>query len=458
MSRLSVHKAIWLKNPQATFTGNDQNAAGGVVVAGSEIVELVAAGQTPETRYGEEVDLSGCVLIPGLINTHHHFYQTLTRCLPTALNKELFPWLKSLYQVWQHITPEMLTTASQLAVLELMLSGATTVGDHHYVFSRQLQQAIDAQVEGLSQLGARIQLTRGSMSLSEKDGGLPPDSVVQSEDEILADCERVIQRYHQKGASARLQVALAPCSPFSVSAQLMRETAALAAQHNVLMHTHLAETEDENQFCLQTYGARPVDYLEQCGWLNERTWLAHGIHFTPAEISRLGKAGVGIAHCPSSNMLLASGICPTLELQAAGCRVGLAVDGSASNDCSNMIQEARQSLLQQRLRYGATRITAETVLSWATQGGADIYRRPELGQIAPGKQADLAIFKLDELRFSGAADAIAALVTCGAHRVDKLMVAGQWLIEHGKHRFIDEHKLMATHHRKAKILWGKAGL
>jgi len=447
----------WLKNPAGIYTGNDLNAGGGVVVAGNSIVELVGSGQKPSLDYDRIIDVSGCVITPGLINTHHHFYQTLTRCLPSAINKPLFPWLQTLYKVWQHITPEMLASASRLASLELMLSGATTLGDHHYVFSKQLAGAFDIQVEALTLLGARLNLTRGSMSLGEKQGGLPPDTVIQDEDAILADCERVITRYHQTGPDAKLQVALAPCSPFSVSAELMQNTAELARKYDVLTHTHLAETEDENQFCLQHYGQRPLDYLAECGWLHSKTWLAHGIHFTAEEIARLGQAGVGIAHCPCSNMLLASGTCPTLELQAAGCNVGLAVDGSASNDGSNLIQEVRQSLLQQRLKYGAEQITAETVLHFATLGGARLYHRPELGQLAPGKQADIAIFRLDDLRFSGAGDAVAALVTCGAHQVDRLMVGGQWLIEDGEHCTIDKQQLMAEHHQLARKLQDLAG-
>lgn len=443
---------LWLKNPLGVFTANHLDAAGGVVINGKTIVELVPAGKQPRVSIDHSVDVSNCVLTPGLINTHHHFYQTLTRCLPEAINKPLFPWLKSLYKVWQNITPEMLATASRLAALELMYSGATTLGDHHYVFSDSLTDALDIQVAALQDTGARLQLTRGSMSLGESKGGLPPDSVIQGEQVILDDCERAIKRYHQPDAGAHLQIALAPCSPFSVSTELMRATAQLAKQYQVLTHTHLAETEDENQFCLSQFGMRPLDYLEDCGWLHQNTWLAHGIHFNPEEIQRLGSAGVGIAHCPCSNMLLASGICPTLDLQQAGCNIGLAVDGSASNDASNMIQEVRQSLLQQRLKYGAERITAETVLGFATLGGAKLYQRPDIGQLAPDKQADIAVFKLDEPRFSGVGDPIAALVTCGAHKVDKLMIAGNWVIKDGLHCTIDEQELIREHQLVAKKL------
>jgi 8-oxoguanine deaminase len=441
--------AIWLKHPAAVFTANSENAEAGVVVAGSQIVELVKSGEKPKIQIQQTIDCSNNVILPGLINTHHHFYQTLTRCVPSALNKPLFPWLKTLYKIWQNLDPEMLASATQIATLELMLSGATTVSDHHYVFPKGLENAIDIQAEVISQMGCRATLTRGSMSLGEKDGGLPPDSVIQNEDTIMQDSQRVIDLYHQRTEGAMLQIALAPCSPFSVSKQLMLDTAKLAEKNDVLLHTHLAETEDENQFCLREFGARPLDYLEQCGWLQSRTWLAHGIHFNQDEISRLGQAKVGIAHCPSSNMLLASGICPTLALAAAGCKVGLAVDGSASNDASNMIQEVRQSLLQQRLKYGAERITAQQVLHFATLGSANVLNRPDLGEIAIGKQADLALFDLDELRFSGAGDPVAALVQCGAHQTNKLMIQGKWIIEdklHGKEmqkQLIEKHQKLA---------------
>lgn len=440
---------LWLKSPAAVFTGNSLQSGAGVVIQGDKIVELVKSGQQPQLPIDTYIDCHNWVLTPGLINTHHHFYQTLTRCVPGALNKPLFPWLKYLYQIWKNLDEEMVYTATQLAGLELMLSGATCIADHHYVFPKGLENAIDIQVEAIQTLGCRATLTRGSMSLGESAGGLPPDSVIQSEDTILADSQRLIDRYHDRKADSKIQIALAPCSPFSVSTSLMQDTALLAKQNDVLMHTHLAETEDENNFCQVKYGMRPLDYLESCGWLNSQTWLAHGIHFTQQEILRLGQAKVGIAHCPSSNMLLASGICPTVELEQAGCRIGLAVDGSASNDCSNMIQEARQSLLQQRLRYGAQTITAERVLGYATRGSASVLNRPSLGQLAVGMQADLAIFDLNHLRFSGVGSPLDALVTCGAHEVSKLMIAGQWVIEDTQHKHMAQADLLSRHQKLA---------
>jgi 8-oxoguanine deaminase len=445
-------QTLWLTNAEAVFTANNENADGGIVIQGNKIIELVTSGAKPYSPIDQTVDLKGRVITPGLINTHHHFYQTLTRCLPSALNKPLFPWLISLYKVWQHLTPEMIEASSQLAAAELMLSGATTVADHHYVFTDKISNAIDHQIRALQVLGCRMQITRGSMSLGASKGGLPPDSVTQDEETILNDSERLISQYHERKEGAFVQIALAPCSPFSVSKQLMQDTAALANQKDVLLHTHLSETEDENSFCMKTYGVRPVDYLEDCGWLQSRTWLAHGIHFTDEEIQRLGNARVGIAHCPTSNMILASGTCKTIDLQQAGCRVGLAVDGSASNDCSNMITEARQSLLQQRLMYGAEKITAETVLSYATKGSASVYHRDDIGELAVGKQADLAVFNLHEARFSGAADPLSALIICGGHRVEKLMVAGSWVVDDYQLTRIDLDQLIHKHSKLAKSL------
>jgi 8-oxoguanine deaminase len=440
---------IWVKNPLAIYAKNGDS---GVVIKGQEIIELVASGKAPLSQIDEVYDASDSVVLPGLINTHHHFYQTLTRAYPEALNKELFPWLKSLYKVWANIQPEMLAVSTELALSELLLSGCTTASDHHYLFPSQLENAIDIQVEQAQKLGVRVVLTRGSMSLGEKDGGLPPQSVVQTKEQILSDSERLIKSYHNADKGAMTQIALAPCSPFSVTTELMQETAELAEQYDVRLHTHLAETIDEENFCLEKFGLRTVDYLESVGWLSERTWLAHGIHFNPEEIQKLGKSGVGICHCPSSNMMLASGICRSLELEEAGCTVGLGVDGSASNDGSNMIAELRQGMYLQRLRYGASKITHEHVYDWASTGSAKLLGRNDIGEIEIGKQADLALFKLDELRFSGSHDPLAALLLCGAQRADRVMVAGQWRVVDGKIVDKDEAELIHRHSDAAKKL------
>lgn len=430
----------WIKNPLDCL---DPAYAGGIVIQNDVIVELVRAGEQPLQVVDEVVDASEHVLIPGLINSHHHFYQTLTRAFPAALNKNLFPWLQSLYPVWARLTPEMIGTSTQIALCELLLSGCTTASDHHYLFPNGLEHAIDIQVEQATKLGIRVHLTRGSMSLGEDQGGLPPRTTIQTDRDILEDSQRLIKAYHQYEDGAMTRIALAPCSPFSVSEELMRATADLAQDLDVRLHTHLAETHDETAFCIKMFGVRPVDYLERVGWLNNRTWLAHGIHFNDEEIARLGKAKVGIAHCPSSNMLLASGQCPTLALQEAGCPVGLGVDGSASNDGSNMIGEVRQALLLQRLRYGAKEITHQKAFDWATKGSAGCLGRDDIGEIAVSKQADIALFKLDEIRFAGAGSPVAALLLCGATKADKVMVAGKWRVLQGQVVDVDINQLIA---------------
>ena len=451
---MAATPATWIKRPSATFTANDLDAAGGVVVRDDRIVELVGMGEEPLTPVGDVFDASDRVLLPGLINGHHHFYQTLTRACPPALNKPLFGWLKSLYPVWANLTEEAIAVSTRLALAELMLSGCTTASDHHYLFSSALTRAIDVQAEAAAELGVRVVLTRGSMSLSVEDGGLPPRSVTESEDTILAESERLIRRYHDGAPHAMRQIALAPCSPFSVTSELMRATARLARAHGVRLHTHLAETRDENDFCLAKFGMRPLDYLEDAGWLDGDVWLAHGIHFTQAEIARLGAAGAGVCHCPSSNMVLGSGICPVNDLLSAGVPVGLGVDGSASNDASNLMQEVRQALLVGRLRYGADSVTHRSVLRLATRGSADLLGRPELGELRPGAAADIALFDLDEPRFSGHGDPLAALVLCGASRVSDLMIAGSWRVRGGELQDLDPDALMHEHRRIAGSIDG----
>lgn len=444
--------AIWIKNPRACWTGNSQDASNGLVIQGNNIIELVAAGKSPDSIYDYSFDASDHVLLPGLINCHHHFYQTLTRALPGALNKELFPWLQALYPVWSNLNDEAIFASTQLALSELLLSGCTTAADHHYVFSSIMPHAIDAQVAAAKTIGNRVTLTRGSMSLGQSKGGLPPDSVVESDEKILSESERLINSYHDTSEDSLCKIALAPCSPFSVTPDLMRATAVLAQQKDVLLHTHLGETEDENNFCLKQFGMRPVDYLDDVGWLNNRVWLAHGIHFNEEEIARLGHACVGVCHCPTSNMLLASGMCHTRDLQRAGAPVGLGVDGSASNDGSNMIQEVRQAMLLQKLRYGSANFTHIDALKLATSGSAKLLHRPELGELAVGKKADLALFSLNEPRFSGHGDPLAALILCGAHKADYVMVAGEWKVKNGEMVDVDINDVMARHETAAKRL------
>jgi 8-oxoguanine deaminase len=441
--------ALWIKDPLAILA---EGAERGVVIADGRIAELVPAGALPATPVGATFDAGAHVVLPGLINTHHHFYQTLTRAAPPALDRELFDWLGALYPVWARLTPEALELGATVAMAELLLSGCTTTTDHHYVFPAGLDDAIDIEVAVARRLGIRVVLTRGSMNLSRRDGGLPPDSVVQDEDTILADSQRLIDRHHARGDDAMTQIALAPCSPFSVTTALMRATAALAEKNDVRLHTHLAETRDEGDYCREKFKCTPLDYLEDCGWLGARTWLAHGIHFDADEIKRLAKAGTCVTHCPCSNQVLGSGGCPVCEMEEAGMRVGLGVDGSASNDGSNLIQEVRAAFLLQRHRYGVTRVSHRDALRWATRGSAACIGRPTLGEIKRGNIADLALFRLDELRFSGSGDPIAAIVLCGAHAADRVMVGGRWAVEGGRIPGLDVDDLMRRHAVAARRL------
>ena len=436
----------WIRDPLAIFA---EGAERGVVVEGTRIVERVGRGRTPE-RIDAVFDASRFVVLPGLVNAHHHFYQTLTRAHPQAINKKLFPWLVALYPIWSRLKPRHLRLAVRMALTELMLSGCTTAADHHYLYPEGLEDAVDIAVEEALRLGMRMTVSRGSMNLSAKDGGLPPDSVVQDEDTIMADSERVLKLFHDPKPGARIRIALAPCSPFSINRQLMIDSARLAEGWDCQLHTHLCETADEEAFCLRMYGLRPVDLLEETGWMSRRTWLAHGIHFNAEEIARLGRAGVGVCHCAASNMVLASGLCPTCDLEAAGAPLGLGVDGSASNDASNMMEAVRHALMIGRLRYGADAITHLDVLRWATEGSARCLGRSDVGRIAEGFEADLALFTLGAPRFSGAHDPLAALVLCGAHRADRVMIAGDWRVVDGMPVGLDLGALIAEHSAAAR--------
>lgn len=418
---------------------------------GGEIRQIIPAGKRLPKTDGV-IDGRHAVVLPGLINTHHHLYQTLTRAYGPAADSELFDWLRTLYPIWARLDEEAVHAAALVGMAELMLSGCTTTTDHHYVFSRDLRAPIDAEVEAARRIGMRFHPTRGSMSVGRKQGGLPPDSVVQKEERILADSERTIARYHDPAPGSMLRVALAPCSPFSVSPHLMRDTAELARRHNVRLHTHLAETRDEEAYCLERFGKRPLDLLEDVGWLDGHTWLAHGIHFNRREIMRLGRAGVGIAHCPSSNMRLGSGCAPVMALRKAGCPVGLGVDGSASNDSSHMLAEARQALLLQRVTHGAAALTVKDALRMATVEGARCLGRDDIGSLEAGKRADIAMFDLRQLGYSGAGDAVSALLLCAPSRVDTLVIEGRVVVAGGEVRTVAMSPVLARHRRAAAKL------
>ncbi len=417
--------------PLVTMDGARRVLDGGWVAARDGLITAVGDGDPPAEIDGApldahaRLDASGCVVLPGLVNTHHHLYQTRTRAWPGAVDAELFDWLRTLYPVWAELGDDDFHEAALVGCRELLSSGCTTTTDHQYLFPRDASpELIDITIDAAREAGIRFHPTRGSMSRSQKDGGLPPDSVVQDPDTILADSERLIARYHDPAPGAMTRIALAPCSPFSITPELMTRTAELARAHGVRLHTHLSETRDEDAYCREMYGMRPVDLLEDTGWLADDVWLAHGIWFDDAEIARLGRAGVAIAHCPTSNMRLGSGICRVRDLKAAGCPVGLAVDGSASNDASDLLAELRQCLLLHRVTGGAAAMTVDEVLEMATLGGAACLGRDDIGALEPGRACDLALFDLDDPAYDRVGDRVAALLLCRPTRAKAVVVGG----------------------------------
>ncbi|MCR4404059.1 MAG: 8-oxoguanine deaminase [Candidatus Acetothermia bacterium] len=423
-----------------------------LLIRGGFIAE-VGAGAPPRTA-DEVIDAAGKLVLPGFVNAHHHLYQTLTRAYPPVMDAPLFDWLKRLYPLWAKLDEEAVYLSALVGMAELMLSGCTTTTDHHYLFTPGLKRAIDLQIEAAREIGMRFQPCRGSMSLGESEGGLPPESVVQTEEEILADSERLIERYHDPSPGAAVRISLAPCSPFSVTPELMRETAALGRRYGVRLNTHLAETRDEEAFCLERFGRRPLDYLEELGWLAPDVWITHAVHLRKREIARLVEAGVAIAHCPSSNMRLGSGIAPIVAALWAGVPVGLGVDGSASNDSSNMLLEIRQALYLQRVVHGPSALGVQDVLQMATSGGANCLGREDVGKLEPGMAADIAIFDLEELNYSGAGDPLGALVLCAPTTVETLIIGGRVVIKGHEIQTVDLEKLKLRHRGKARAITG----
>ncbi|PIE18649.1 MAG: 8-oxoguanine deaminase [Proteobacteria bacterium] len=381
------------------------------------------------------IDCSTKLVIPGLVNTHHHMYQTLQRNIPAVQNAPLFEWLVNLYPIWSHLTAEAVEVSTQLACAELLATGCTTSSDHHYLFPNAVtDELIDVQIAAAARMGMRFCATRGSMSRGKDDGGLPPQSVVQKEEAILDDSARLLERYHDPSPLSMCRVALAPCSPFSVSEQLMKQTTVLARKHGVMLHTHLAETLDEEQYCEAHYGCRPLELMRRWEWVGPDVWYAHGVHFDDAELELLAETETGVAHCPSSNMRLGSGICRVPEMLDKGIRVGLAVDGSASNDSSDMLGELRNALLLSRVRYGPSAMTADQVLKLATHGSASLLGWEAIGSVEVGKAADLAIFEMQRLDYAGAlSDPLAAIIFSGAsHRAHTTIVNGKVVLREGK--------------------------
>ena len=419
--------------------------------------ELDAKDLQPDQR----IDARGCIVMPGLVNCHHHLYQTLTRSIGTADGKSLFDWLKTLYPIWGQMDAESVYVSARLGLAELLLSGATTVADHLYLFPNGAR--LDDEIRAAQELGVRFHPTRGSMSLGQSQGGLPPDSVCENEDDILADCERVIAEFHDPESLSMLRIGLAPCSPFSVTPELMRKTAELARRHaGVRLHTHLAETIDENRFCEELFGMRPLPYLQSLGWTGDDVWFAHMVHPDSDEIGMLAETLSGVCHCPSSNMILASGIAPVREMCDRGVRVGLGVDGSASNDANQLLGEARQAMLLQRVGWpgfesSADRFSAREALELATLGGAAVLGRDDIGSLEPGKAADLVAYRIDDLQHAGAGgDRVAGLLTCAPVNVWCSIINGRIVVQQGEITGLDLPELIKQHNQQAERLLRKA--
>jgi cytosine/adenosine deaminase-related metal-dependent hydrolase len=422
----------------------------GWVLVEDGVVGATGAGAEPEAE--NRVDLGGAVVTPGLVNTHHHLCQTLTRA--RSQQADLFTWLQDLYPVWARLDAEAEYAAARTGLAELALSGCTTVFDHHYVFPRGRDGIVEAEVQAAGELGVRIVASRGSMDLGLSDGGLPPDELVEEIDTVLADTERLHAALHEAGPGARVQIAVAPCSPFSVTGRLMEESAALARRLGLPLHTHLAETLEEEAYCRELYGCTPVEYLERLGWLAPDVWCAHCVHLSEPEIGRFAETGTGVAHCPTSNLRLGAGLAPVRDLLDAGVRVGLGVDGSASNERSDLGFEVKQALLVARGRGGPAAMTAREALRLATRGGAAVLGRDDIGSLEPGKQADLAVWRVDGLELGGAEDVVAGLVLSGPHRVDRLVVGGVDVVRGGALVRAEEAEIARGHRAQARRFSG----
>jgi 8-oxoguanine deaminase len=434
---------------------------GGIFAEDGRITQVGRTEELPQSA-DKIIDMQDQIVLPGLVNTHHHFYQTLTRAVPAAQDANLFNWLKTLYPIWAKMTPDDVFTSAQTALAELALTGCTTASDHLYLFPNGSR--LDDEIAAAQQVGLRLHASRGSMSLGESAGGLPPDSVVDSEEHILADSVRLIQQYHDPNPGSMLQIVLAPCSPFSVTGELMRQSAHLAREYGVQLHTHLAETQDEEVFCLEKFGHRPVAYMQEVEWVGPDVWFAHAVYANAAEVKVFSHHGCGVAHCPSSNMRLASGIAPIRAYLEHGVKVGLGVDGSASNDSSHMLAEARQAMLLARLSSAlggaslshtedAWIMTARQALELATRGGAAVLGRSDIGSLEVGKCADMVSFQLNQLEYAGALhDPLAALVFCTPQHVQWNIVNGRTVVQDGRLLTVDVPELVQRHNRAARRL------
>lgn len=457
-------KTFLVKNAAVlvTMDGARREIPGGGLFIRDGFIEQVGPSADLPAEADAVLDLTGHVVLPGMVNTHHHFYQTLTRAVPAAQDANLFNWLTTLYPIWARLRPDDIYISTQTALAELALSGCTTASDHLYLFPNGSR--LDEEIAAARDMGMRIHASRGSMSLGESQGGLPPDSVVDTEEAILRDSVRLIETYHDPNPGAMVQIVLAPCSPFSVTGELMKESAVLARHYGVQLHTHLAETQDEEEFCLQRFGHRPVAYMESVGWLGKDVWFAHAVHIDQPEIQVFAHHGCGVAHCPSSNMRLGSGIAPLNGYLRAGVKVGLGVDGSASNDGSHMLAEARQAMLLARLGAGLAGaslstedapplLTARQVLELATRGGAAVLGRSDIGSLEVGKCADFIAYDLSRLEYTGALhDPVAALVFCQPRNTDYTVVQGKYVVKQGMLETLDLPRQIEIHNQAAARL------
>lgn len=445
MSTLLVQHADVL----VTMDAQRRQIKDGALFVRNQTIEQVGPSASLPNDADTVINARGMIVLPGLINTHHHLYQSLTRAL--AQESVLFDWLKTLYPIWARLTPEAVYLGAKLGLAELMLSGCTTSSDHHYLWPHGSR--IDDEIEAAMELGIRFHASRGSMSLGESQGGLPPDSVVEAEDAILADCRRAIETFHQRERFGMVRIVVAPCSPFSVTPDLMRASAALARSYGVSLHTHLAETKDEEDFCLARFGRRPVEYVAELGWTGRDVWHAHCVHLNESEIDLFARTGTGAAHCPSSNMRLASGIAPVRRLLDRGAVVGLGVDGSASNDGAHLLGEARQAMLLQRVLGNPAALSAQEALELATLGGAAVLGRDDIGALAPGMAADFIGLRLGRLAYSGALhDPLAAVVFCAPQSVDFSVINGRVRVSEGQIVGLDAADLLARHSAASRRL------
>lgn len=451
-----MKKTLLIKNAKWIFTGMGKELKDHDIYAEDGVIKKI--GKNLRFKAQKIINAEDCVVTPGLINTHHHFFQTLTRNIPKVQDAKLFDWLVYLYKIWRNLDEDWVRASTKVAIAELLLSGCTTSSDHHYLFPKKSSRyLIDVEIEVAKEMKFRFVATRGSMSMGETQGGLPPDDIVQSEDEILKDSQRLIEKYHNPAPYSMIQIALAPCAPFSVTTELLKETAKMAEDYKVKLHTHLAETLDEEKYCLEKYKMKPVEYLESVGWLNKNAWFAHCVYVDEKEAEKMGKNDCGVAHCPTSNLRLGSGIAPIRMFIDKGVKVGIGVDGSASNDSSNMLEEARMCMLVSRVKKGVDSMPSRDALMLATKGGADVLGRDDIGMIKEGKACDLAIFDVSGVEFSGSEyDPIASIIFCGPmRRARYTVVNGEVLVEDFRLKVMDEEKIREEAFRIVKKVMEK---